>query len=142
MTTDCTPAAIEVLLIEDDPEDAKLIEMALTNGSLNLRITLVEDGDQALTYLWRQGHFATAPTPDLIVLDLHLPRLTGSEVLAEIKQDPLLQRIPIVVLISSADNEPFQPSPDQLICCVPKPTDCDDFARAVRTIEGFWLAAN
>jgi len=107
----CEPRAdtpIEVLLVEDTSEDADLMERALKKVGLNLHVTVVEDGEQALCYLWRQGRFANAPRPELILLDLHLPRRTGLEVLSEVKRDDLLRRIPVVIMTNSADERELQ----------------------------------
>jgi chemotaxis family two-component system response regulator Rcp1 len=136
-----TDRMIEILLVEDDPGDAKLMCRALKNSNLELRITIVADGDQALTFLWRQDQYAMAPKPDLILLDLHLPCLTGSEVVAKIEQDPLLRMIPIVILTSA--SEPFRPNSDlSAVCCVPKPTDRAELVLAVGKIEAFWRGVN
>lgn len=133
---------IEILLVEDDSGDAKLMKRALQEGNWEVRVTLLEDGDQALAYLGQQGQLAMTPAPDLILLDVHLPRLNGSEVLAEIQKDNTLRRIPIVILTSSAHEEPNQFRYDlRATCCVPKPTDYDDFALAVKKIEAFFHAA-
>jgi CheY-like chemotaxis protein len=135
------PRPVEILLVEDSPGDADLMVEALGESPLAPRVTVVEDGEQAVQYLRRQGPYHGAPRPDLILLDLHLPRKNGHEVLAEIKEDPDLRRIP-VVLLTSADNEKaFLIAYDLHVnCCVSKPVDQDEYARAVKKIEHFWLA--
>jgi CheY-like chemotaxis protein len=129
-----------ILLVEDSPDDADLMVEALREGTLCPRVAVVEDGEQAIDYLYRRGAYADSPTPDLILLDLHLPRRSGHEVLTEIKQDGLLRRIPVVILTSS-DNEKAILCAYELHanCCVNKPADQDQFAQAVRRIESFWL---
>jgi len=129
-----------ILLVEDSPDDADLMTRALKAGSLEPNVPLVEDGEKALDYLHRHGEYADALTPDLILLDLHLPRMSGLEVLDAIKQDALLGRIP-VVLLTSPDNEPLLADAyDRRVnCCVLKPADQDEFTRAVKRIEHFWL---
>jgi CheY-like chemotaxis protein len=131
---------IEVLLVEDSPDDAELMVEALKEGRLALRVGVVEDGEQALDYLNRRGEHHAAPAPDLILLDLHLPRKNGREVLAEIKQDAALRRIPVVIL-TAADNETvFNGLYDlHANCCVTKPANQEQFALVVRKIEQFWL---
>jgi len=127
---------IEILLVEDSPSDAELMIEALKEGRLNMRITVVEDGVEAMNYLHRNGK----ALPDLILLDLHLPRMNGHEVLAEVKSDPQLLRIPIIVLTSSDNEQAFLDAYDlHANCCVPKPVDQEQFSRAVTKIEHFWL---
>jgi len=132
---------VDILLVEDSPDDADLMTEALLEGSLEVRVSRVEDGEEALCYLRREGAHADSARPDLVLLDLHLPRKNGHEVLAEIKEDPDLRRIP-VVLMTSADNEKaFLTAYDLHVnCCVSKPVDQDEYARAVKKIEHFWLA--
>jgi len=131
---------VEILLVEDSPDDADLMVEALREGTLSPRVTVVEDGEQAMDYLRRRGAYADSPAPHLILLDLHLPRKNGHEVLTEIKQDGLLRRIPVVILTSS-DNEKAIVNAYELHanCCVNKPADQEQFAQAVRRIESFWL---
>jgi len=132
--------AVDVLLVEDSPDDADLMIEALKDGELNLRVTLVEDGEQALEFLHRQGAYLEAPRPSLILLDLHLPRKNGHEVLAEIKQDADLRRIPVVILTASENEQAILQAYDlHANCCVCKPADQEQFALVVRKIEQFWL---
>lgn len=125
---------VEILLVEDSPDDADLMVEALKDGMLAHRVTHIEDGEQAIDHLRR------SPTPDLILLDLHLPRRNGHEVLEEIKNDPRLRRIPVVIMTSS-DNEKAILRVYELHanCCVSKPTDQEQFALAVKRIKLFWL---
>jgi CheY-like chemotaxis protein len=135
-----TDSTVEILLVEDSPDDADLMKTALHEGNLATRITWVEDGEEALAYLHRQGMYANVVLPDLILLDLHLPRVNGLEVLAEIKQDARLRLIPVVVLTSSDNEEEILEAYDRHVnCCVSKPADQDQFVMVVSRIEQFWL---
>lgn len=126
---------VELLLVEDSPDDADLMIEALKEGRLDVRIRLAEDGEQAMTLL--RG---TAPPPDLILLDLHLPRKNGFEVLAELKEDTVLRRIPVVILTSLESEQAFIDAYNlHANCCVSKPVDQDEYALVVRKIEHFWL---
>jgi len=139
MSESSANGTIQILIVEDSPDDADLIQKALRESSLDVRVIVAADGEEAMNYLTRQGSFATAAQPDLILLDLHLPRMTGSEVLAEIKENAQLRRIPIVILTSSVDEEAIQNAYNlHANCCVPKPADHDEFAVAVKKIEAFW----
>jgi chemotaxis family two-component system response regulator Rcp1 len=131
---------VEILLVEDSPDDAALMADALKECTLAVRVAVVEDGEEAMGYLRRQGRHAAAPRPDLILLDLHLPRKSGHEVLAEVKEDGLLRRIPVVIL-TATDNERAILGAYELHanCCVTKPADQEQFALAVERIEAFWL---
>ena len=131
---------IEILLVEDNPDDADLTIDALRDGRLRNRVTLIEDGVEAMAYLRRQGRYADAPRPDLILLDLHLPRKDGREVLAEVKQDPNLRRIPVVIMTSSDDEKDILAAYNLHVnCYVTKPVDLDQFIKVVKSIEHFWL---
>lgn len=131
---------VEILLVEDSPDDADLMVEALKEGILRHQVTVVEDGDEALAYLHREGSHADSPTPDLILLDLHLPRKNGYEVLAEIKADPILRRIPVVIMTSADSEDALLRAYDlHANCCVTKPLDQEQFAAAVKKIEYFWL---
>jgi len=131
---------VEVLLVEDNPADADLMVEALKEGNLTTRITVVEDGEEAIAYLRRQGAYAESPTPDLVLLDLQLPRKNGHEVLAEVKEDAVLRRIPIVILTSTDDEKAILQAYDlHANCCVSKPMDLEQFALVVKKIEFFWL---
>jgi two-component system, chemotaxis family, response regulator Rcp1 len=122
------------------PDDADLMTEALKEGRLKVRVSLVEDGEAALAYLRRQGDFRDAERPDLILLDLHLPRKNGFEVLAEMKEDPELRQIPVVVMTSEVNEQAFVDAYNlHANCCVSKPADQDEYASAVRKIEFFWI---
>jgi len=125
----------EILLVEDSPGDAELMVEALGESTLATRVTVIEDGEEAIQYLRRAG-----PHPDLILLDLHLPRKNGHEILAEIKQDEELRRIPVIVLTAFDSEEALLGTYElHANCCVRKPSDLDQFALAVKRIESFWL---
>jgi len=131
---------VEILLVEDSPDDADLMIAALKEGTLRPRVTHVEDGQEAIDYLRRTRVHAAPPAPDLILLDLHLPRKNGHEVLAEIKQDLLLRFIPVVILTSSDNEKAILTAYDlHANCCVAKPVDQEQFALTVKRIETFWL---
>ena len=134
------PAPIEILLVEDNPGDAELTSEALTESKLLIRLHVVRDGVEALAFLRREGGFADAPKPDLILLDLNLPRKDGRAVLAEIKQDPALRVIPVVVLTSShAERDIARAYELNANCYVTKPVDLEQFLTIVHSIEQFWL---
>jgi CheY-like chemotaxis protein len=131
---------IEILLVEDDPGDAQRTMDALRDGRLKNRITHVENGVEAMRYLWREGPYANAPRPDLILLDLHMPRMNGQEVLAEVKADPELRRIPVVMMTSSEQEKDIMTAYNLHVnSYVVKPVDVDQFIGAVRSIEHFWF---
>jgi chemotaxis family two-component system response regulator Rcp1 len=132
--------AIEILLVEDNPGDARLTLEAFKEGKVLNSFTVVKDGVQALAYLRQQGPYANSVAPDLILLDLNLPKKDGREVLAEIKADEHLKRIPVVVLTTSAAREDIARAyGDHANCYITKPVDLDQFLRVVHSIENFWL---
>jgi len=132
---------IEILLIEDNPGDVDLAREALADGKINNRLQVIEDGETALAFLHRRGAFADAILPDLIILDLNLPRKDGRQVLAEIKADERLKRIPVVVLTSSQEEQDVLKSYNlHANCYITKPIDLDQFIKVVKSIEDFWLS--
>jgi CheY-like chemotaxis protein len=132
---------VEILLVEDSPSDADLTVEALSDGKVLNNLHWVEDGVEALAFLRRQGKYNNAPRPDLILLDLNLPKKDGREVLAQIKVDPQLKLIPVVVLTTSAaDRDIFKTYELNANCYVTKPIDLDQFISVVKLIETFWLA--
>jgi CheY-like chemotaxis protein len=132
--------SIEILLVEDNPDDACLTVDALKEGRVQNHVTVVEDGVEAMAYLRRQGKHATAVRPDLILLDLNLPRMNGREVLAEIKADLDLKRIPVVIMTSSDDEKDILAAYNLYVnCYVTKPVDLDQFIGVVKSIEHFWF---
>ena len=131
---------IEILLVEDNPADVRLTREALKESEVRNNLVVVADGEQALAFLRREGEYADARRPDLILLDLNLPRKDGREVLADVKADPDLRRIPVVVLTTSAGEEDVLSAYDlQAACYITKPVDLDQFINVVRSIEEFWM---
>ncbi|MBK6683758.1 MAG: response regulator [Deltaproteobacteria bacterium] len=133
-------APISVLLIEDNPGDAELIRDTLQSGRVLLDLTVIHDGTEALAYLLRQGPHQKARQPDLIMLDLNLPKVDGRAVLAAIKNEAHLRTIPVVVLTSSdAERDIVQSYALGANCFLSKPVELEAFQQVVRSIEGFWL---
>jgi CheY-like chemotaxis protein len=131
---------IEILLVEDNPGDVRLTLEVMKDARVRNHMSMVKDGVEALAFLRREGDFADAPRPDLILLDLNLPKKDGREVLADIKADPTLRRIPVVVLTVSKDEEDILKSYDLYAnCYVTKPINMEQFIAVVRSIEDFWL---
>lgn len=132
---------IEILLVEDSPSDIDLTREALEDTRVHNNLSVVNDGVEALAFLRREGRYAESPHPDLILLDLNLPKKDGREVLAEIKADPDLRRIPVVVLTTSEAEQDILESYNLYAnCYVKKPVDLDAFINVVRSIDSFWLA--
>ncbi|MEQ8542175.1 MAG: response regulator [Coleofasciculus sp. D1-CHI-01] len=133
---------IEILLVEDSPSDANLIQISFKQAKIANNLRWVEDGETALDYLLQQGDYTNSPRPDLIVLDLNLPGMDGQEVLTSIKSDPTLKRIPVIVLTTSEDEEDILKSYElNANCYITKPIDIQQFMRMVQLLEEFWLAA-
>jgi chemotaxis family two-component system response regulator Rcp1 len=131
---------VEILLAEDNLGDRRLTEKALDQGSLRHNLRVVEDGVEALAFLRREEEYAEAPRPDLILLDLNMPRKDGQEVLAETKADECLRRIPVIVLTSSEAESDIAKSYDlHANAYLTKPVDFDGFIDIVRSLENFWL---
>ena len=131
---------IEVLLVEDNPGDVRLTREALRDGKVRNNLSVTPDGVEALAFLRREGKYADAPRPDVILLDLNLPRKDGREVLEEVKADPSLRNIPVVILTSSeAERDIAQAYALHANCYVTKPVDLDQFIHVVRSIEDFWF---
>ncbi len=131
---------LRVLLVEDNPGDTDLIKESLQNGKLHLQVRSVSDGVEALAFLRKTGAYANAETPDILLLDLNLPKLSGPEVLAEMKRDARLRIIPVVILTSS-DAEADVLSSYQMgaNCYVTKPVGLEAFQKIVRSVEEFWF---
>lgn len=131
---------IEILLVEDSPSDVRLTQEALRRAKVNNSLSIVRDGAAALAFLRREGEHAGAARPDLVLLDLKLPKKSGQEVLAEIKADEDLKRIPVVVLTTSrAEQDILQSYNLHANCYITKPVDLNQFISVVQSIEGFWL---
>ncbi|MCC2669600.1 MAG: Two-component system response regulator [Armatimonadetes bacterium] len=132
---------INILLVEDNPGDVRLTIEALREGKVHNHLSIARDGVEALAYLRRQGAFGDAPRPDVILLDLNLPKKDGREVLAEIKADEHLRRIPVVVLTTSkAEEDILRSYALHANCYVTKPVDLEQFITVVRSIEDFWFS--
>jgi chemotaxis family two-component system response regulator Rcp1 len=131
---------IEILLVEDSPGDADLAREALEGTKVRNTLHVVGDGEEAMRFLRREGPYAGAPRPGLVLLDLNLPKKDGREVLAEIKADADLKRIPVVILTTSKEEEDVLRSYNlHANCYITKPIDLDQFLKVVRSIEEFWL---
>jgi CheY-like chemotaxis protein len=139
--SEVTSRGIEILMVEDNPADARLAVEAMKEAKIGNHMTVVADGEEALDFLRRRGRYANAPTPDLVLLDLNLPRKDGREVLAEIKSDPRLKRIPVVVLTTSrAEADVLKAYDLHANCFITKPVEADELLGIVRTIDQFWLS--
>lgn len=131
---------IEILLVEDNADDVELTIEALHDSKVVNRINVARDGIEALDFLHKRGAFANAPAPDLIFLDLNMPRMNGREVLAQIKNDDRLRSIPVIVLTtSSAEEDIYRSYNLQAAAYVVKPVDFERFVNVVKAIDGFWF---
>ena len=138
MSTEGRP--IEILLVEDNPGDIRLTQEAFRDGKVANNMSVVTDGVEAMAFLHQEGKYTEAPRPDIILLDLNLPKKDGREVLAELKQDPSLRRIPVIVLTTSKAEQDILNSYDMHVnCYITKPIDLEEFIRIVEGIGGFWL---
>jgi CheY-like chemotaxis protein len=132
--------AFEILLVEDNPGDVFLTQEAFREGKIIHRISVAEDGVEAIRFLKREGQYKNAPEPDLILLDLNLPKKDGRELLAEVKSDPSLQHIPVIVLTTSrADQDVARAYRLHANCYLTKPIQMDSFLSMIRSVEDFWL---
>lgn len=140
MNSPGSETAVEILLVEDNPGDVRLTLEALKDGKVHNHLSVATDGVEAMEFLRRQGKCAGAPRPDLILLDLNLPRKDGREVLSEIKEDPGLRSIPVVILTTSqAEEDIIRAYDHNANCYITKPVDFDQFMKVVKSIEDFWL---
>jgi CheY-like chemotaxis protein len=131
---------IEILLVEDNPGDVRLTREGLKDGKINNNLHVVKDGVEALSFLHKHNGYANAPRPDLILLDLNLPKKDGREVLAEIKTDENLRRIPVVILTTSDAEEDIVKTYDlHANCYITKPVDFNQFIQVINNIEEFWF---
>ena len=134
-------APIQILLVEDNPGDVRLTREVLKEGRISNTLNVAPDGVEALAFLRHEGAYADAGQQDLVLLDLNLPKKDGREVLAEMKADPELQRIPIIVLTSSSAEADILSAYDlHANCYITKPVELDEFTKVVRSIEDFWLS--
>jgi chemotaxis family two-component system response regulator Rcp1 len=140
MTTNAYRKAAEILLVEDNPVDVMVAQDALTEAKMCNVVHVAEDGEEALDFLYRRGKYVDAPRPDLILLDLNLPKKSGTEVLAEIKQDPCLLDIPVVILTTSeAEKDVLTSYSLYANCFITKPVDMEQFTEVIKSIEDFWF---
>lgn len=131
---------VDILMVEDNPADMRLTVEALREGKVHNRLHWVKDGMEALAFLRQEGEYSSAPRPELILLDLNLPKKSGREVLEEIKQDHRLKRIPVVILTTSAAEEDISRTYDlNANCYITKPVDFEKFVQVIRAIDQFWL---
>ncbi len=141
MTQNLALTPIEILLVEDNPGDARLAKEALKDSKLLNNIHHVVDGEQAIQFLRQEGDYQDAVRPDIVLLDLNLPRKDGREVLADIKNDPDLQTIPVVVLTTSeAEQDIVQSYKLHANCYITKPVDLDKFLQIIDSLQDFWLS--
>jgi chemotaxis family two-component system response regulator Rcp1 len=137
--TDAT--AIEVLLVEDSPGDVRLTREAFKDAKVHIKLHVASDGAKAMAFLKRKGEYANVPRPDLILLDLNLPKKDGREVLEEIKEDPRLKTIPVVVLTtSSSEADVLRSYQLHANCYITKPVGLEGFLTVVKSIDSFWLS--
>ncbi len=135
------PQPIRVLLVEDSPGDIRLTQEALKDAKMHIHLDVTRDGEEAMAFLMREGEYANAPRPDLILLDLNLPKKDGREVLKEIKEDPTLKIIPVVVLTTSASEADILRSYSlHANCYITKPVSLDGFLTVVKSIDSFWMS--
>lgn len=131
---------VEILLIEDNPGDVQLTRMAFEDGRVNNDLHVVRDGEQALDFLFERGEYTDASTPDIVLLDLNLPKIDGHEVLKEIRNDDALHHLPVVILTSSEDEEDIVRSYElNSNAVITKPVEASDFLEVVETFEEFWF---
>jgi two-component system, chemotaxis family, response regulator Rcp1 len=136
------PSPVEILLVEDNPGDIRLLQEAFKEAGLTCRLNITRDGEQAMAYLHRAGPYATSPRPSLILLDLNMPRMDGRELLAAIKSERRFCRIPVMILSTSTDLEDIQRAYElHANCYLPKPSDLDSLVQLSKVIEVFWLNA-
>lgn len=131
---------IDILLAEDSPGDVRLTQEALREGRVLNKLHIVGDGEEAMAFLRREGNFANAPRPDIILLDLNMPKKDGRETLAEIKADESLKYIPVVIMtVSKSEEDIFRSYYNHANCYITKPIDIDEFFKVVKSIEDFWF---
>jgi chemotaxis family two-component system response regulator Rcp1 len=141
MTNPSLLRPVEILLVEDSPGDVRLTQEVLREGQVLNHLNVVEDGAEAIAYLHQEPPYTSVPVPDLILLDLNLPKKDGREVLSIIKKDQLLRRIPVIVLTTSRAEEDILRAYDlHANCYITKPIGLDQFVDVVRSIEAFWLS--
>ncbi len=137
---DYIPKTLQVLLVEDNEGDVRLVKEAFNESKIDKVFSVAKDGEEALNYLYRRGKYAESVRPDIILLDINLPKKNGFEVLESIKKDDDLKRIPVIMLSSSSSEDHISKSYDlSANCYVTKPVDFDEYTQTVKTIEDFWF---
>ena len=132
---------VEILLVEDNPVDVMITKKAFSAGRVSNNLHVAEDGEEAMDFLYKRGKYSSAPSPEIILLDLNLPKKDGREILAEVKADPSLRRIPIVILTTSQDKEDIWRSYNlQANCFITKPVDMEQFTKALECLGEFWFS--
>ncbi len=136
------PEKLKVLLVEDNPDDVTIVKRAMRKSDLKCDLYVASDGEEALDMLARKGEFEDTPRPDLVLLDINLPKINGLEVLAKIKQDDQLKRIPVIVLTISEREEDMARAYDSgAASYMTKPVDSKDFERLIQTVQEYWRIA-
>jgi chemotaxis family two-component system response regulator Rcp1 len=136
-----TTRNVEILLVEDNPGDVRLTREALAEAGVDNQLAVVQDGVEAMEYLYREGSYQNVKRPDLVLLDLNLPRKNGREVLAEIKNDTYLKRIPVVVLSTSVSTDDITAAYESHAnCYISKPADLNQYIAVIQSVEHFWLS--
>ncbi len=132
---------VEILLVEDNAADIELTRQSFLNCKLGNKLHVTRTGEDALNFLYKKGKFKSAPTPDMILLDLNLPQISGREVLVEIKHNDELKLIPVVILTASEDEDDIKLAYDNYAnCYVAKPLDIDQFAKIIKSLNNFWFS--
>jgi CheY-like chemotaxis protein len=140
MTVNVGVKPVDILLVEDNPGDVRLTQEALKDAKLAINLHVVNDGMEAMAFMRKEGQYVSKPCPDIVLLDLNLPKKDGREVLADIKNDPELRRTPVVIITTSKAEEDIVKTYDlHANCYITKPLDLDQFIIMVRSIEHFWL---
>ncbi len=136
------PEVIKVLVVEDNPNDVAIIKRAMRKSDVKCELYFARDGEEALDFLYGQGEFEDAPRPDLILLDLNLPKINGLEVLAKVKEDERLKRLPVIVLtISEREEDMVKAYNSGAASYMTKPVDSKDFERLIQTVQEYWRIA-
>ena len=140
MTSGTMLKPVKILLVEDNPVDVMITENAFNAGRVYNNLHVAEDGEEAMDFLYKRGKFSSAPSPEIILLDLNLPRKDGREVLSEIKGNPSLRHIPVIILTTSEDQEDIWRSYElQANCFITKPVDMEQFTKAMECLGEFWF---
>jgi two-component system, chemotaxis family, response regulator Rcp1 len=141
MTPKTTVQSVEILLVEDNPVDVMITKKAFSAGRVSNNLHVAEDGEEAMDFLFKRGKYSSAPSPGIILLDLNLPKKDGREILAEIKADPSLRLIPVIILTTSQDQEDIWRSYElHANCFITKPVNMEQFTKALECLGEFWFS--